>query len=100
MEHIIQFGITIDDERIRSSVESAAVKELAEDLKAQIFSINRWTGDINGFNAVVEDIVRNMFSEHKDEIIRMAAELVAESMKRTKKYKEAVSQIKITEDKL
>ena len=100
MEHIIQFGITIEDERIRSSVESAAVKELAEDLKAQIFSINRWTGDINGFNAVVEDIVRNMFSEHKDEIIRMAAELVAESMKRTKKYKEAVSQIKITEDKL
>lgn len=100
MEHIIQFGITIDDERIRSSVESAAVKQLAQDLREQIFVTNRWSGNINGLNTLTEDIVKDVFAEHKDEIIRMAAELVAESMKRTKKYKEAVSQITITEDKL
>lgn len=100
MEHIIQFGITIDDERIRSSVESAAVKELAQDIREQIFVTNRWNGNIDGLNTLTEDIVKDVFAEHKDEIIRMAAELVAESMKRTKKYKEAVSQITITEDKL
>ena len=93
MEHIIQFGITIDDERIKSSVESAAVKELAGDLKAQIFSMNRWTGDINGFNAVVEDIVKDVFAEHKDEIIRLAAELVADSMKHSKVYREKLKEL-------
>ena len=100
MEHILQFGISIDDERIKSSVEDAAVKQLAQDLREQIFVTNRWNDNINGLNTLTEDIVKGVFAEHKDEIIRMAAELVAESMKRTKKYKEAVSQIKITEDKL
>ena len=100
MEHILQFGISIDDKKIKSSVEDAAVKQLVQDLREQIFVTNRWNGDINGLNTLTEDIVKDVFAEHKDEIIRMAAELVAESMKRTKKYKEAVSQIKITEDKL
>ena len=100
MEHILQFGISIDDERIKRDVEDAAVKQLAQDLREQIFVTNRWNGNINGLNTLTEDIVKDVFAEHKDEIIRMAAELVAESMKHTKKYKEAVSQITITEDKL
>lgn len=93
MEHIIQFGITIDDERIRSSVESAAVKELAQDIREQIFVTNRWNGNIDGLNTLTEDIVKDVFAEHKDEIIRMAAELVAESMKRSKIYKEKLREI-------
>ena len=36
MEHIIQFGIGIDDERIKNSIEEAAVKEVAKDLKNAI----------------------------------------------------------------
>lgn len=93
MEHILQFGISIDDERIKSSVEDAAVKQLAQDLKEQIFVTNRWNGNIDGLNTLTEDIVKDVFAEHKDEIIRMAAELVAESMKRSKIYKEKLREI-------
>ena len=93
MEHILQFGISIDDERIKSSVEDAAVKQLAQDLREQILVTNHWTGDISGLNATTEEIVKNVFAEYKDEIIRMAAEMVADSMKRSKIYKEKLREI-------
>jgi len=93
MEHILQFGISIDDEGIKSSVEDAAVKQLAQDLREQIFVTNRWNGNINGLNTLTKDIVKDVFAEHKDEIIRMAAELVAESMKHSKAYKEKLKEI-------
>ena len=93
MEHILQFGISIDDERIKSSVEDAAVKQLAQDLREQIFDTNRWNGNINGLNTLTEEIVKDVFAEHKDEIIRLAAEMVADSMKRSKIYKEKLREI-------
>ena len=93
MEHILQFGISIDDESIKSSVESAAVKQLAQDLREQIFVTNHWNGNINGLNTLTEDIVKDVFAEHKDEIIRLAAEMVADSMKRSKVYKEKLREI-------
>jgi len=93
MEHIIQFGVTIDDDAIKKRVESAAVKEIAEDLRNQIFAINTWNGAIRGFNDTTESIVKNVFAEYKDEIIRLAAEMVADSMKRSKAYKEKLKEI-------
>ena len=93
MEHIIQFGITIDDDTIKKRVENAAVKEIAEDLRNQIFATNTWNGAIRGFNDATESIVKNVFAEYKDEIIRLAAEMVADSMKRSKIYKEKLREI-------
>jgi len=93
MEHIIQFGVTIDDDTIKKRVESAAVKEIAEDLRNQIFATNTWNGSIRGFNDATESIVKNVFAEYKDEIIRLAAEMVADSMKRSKIYKEKLREI-------
>ena len=93
MEHILQFGISIDDESIKRNVEDAAVKQLAQDLREQIFITNRWNGNINGLNTLTEDIVKDVFAEHKDKIIRLAAEMVADSMKRSKAYKEKLKEI-------
>lgn len=93
VEHILQFGISIDDESIKRNVEDAAVEQLAQDLSEQIFVTNRWNGNINGLSTLTEDIVKDVFAEHKDEIIRMAAELVADSMKRSKAYKEKLKEI-------
>ena len=93
MEHILQFGVTIDDETIKKRVEDAAVKQLAQDLREQIFVTNRWNGNINGLNTLTEDIVKDVFAEHKDEIIRLAAELVADSMKHSKVYREKLKEL-------
>lgn len=90
MEHILQFGISIDDERIKSLVEQAAVKNLAEKISGEIFD-NNW-GRISGFKGQAREIFESVIGEYKDEIIERAAEKVADSIKRSKKYKEAVAQ--------
>ena len=43
MEHILQFGISIDDETIKKSVEKAATRNLAEQISSEIFKKN-WSG--------------------------------------------------------
>lgn len=95
MEHILQFGISIDDDMIKTKVEDAAIKSLANDIKKNIFELD-WSGNIRGFRSVLKEVVTDVMDGYKDKIIEEAAKSVAESIKRSKKYKEAV--LKITEE--
>lgn len=93
MEHIVQFGITIDDDAIKKNLESAAVKEVVKELKQQIFSSSYWGGNVDGLSYNAEQLVKDLFIEYKDVIIEEAAKIVADSIKRSKKYKAALAQI-------
>ena len=94
MEHILQFAINIDDETIKKQIEQSAEKKivdkLREDIKASIFT--RW-GNVSN---KMEQIMADVMNSYKDEIINRASEQVADSIKRSKKYREALAQI--TED--
>lgn len=90
MEHILQFGINIDDDKIKTSIEESARREIVEqtikEVKKSLF--NTW-----GLSYEVESIVRDVLKEHHDEIIEKAADIVAQSIKRSKKYRDALANI-------
>ena len=104
MEHIVQFGIGIDDEAIRKIVMEKAEKSILNDLKKeirtdidnQIFVIDRgWSGkdykkvDLQDW---VKDLVVKLLEDHKTEIIERASERLADKMSRTKAFKEAMAE--------
>lgn len=91
MEHILQFAINIDDNTIKQNIEAKAEKQVIEQVASAIKSsiIDKW----GSLTFTSETIIRTVMEEHKDEIIKLAAENVAESMKRSKKYREALANI-------
>ena len=93
MEHILQFAINIDDETIKSRIEKSAtdkmVDELTKDVRDSIFS----RGSNSGFSPAAERIIKKVLEDNKEEIIKNASKMVAESIKRSKKYKDALAEI-------
>ena len=97
MEHIVQFAVGIDDEAIKKKIEEHAVehieKELKRDIANKIFRTTYYgktyadptVSPLSEFSA---EIVKDVMATYKDEIIQRAAELLADSYKRTKAWKE------------
>lgn len=94
MEHIIQFGITIDDDAIKKNIEKNAVDKLVTDIKKEvrdeIFVGSGWN---RGLSYKVQEIIKEAMAEYKDEIIKEATAEIVETLKRSKKYKEALAKI-------
>lgn len=97
MEHIVQFAIGIDDEGIRKRVEGNAYNDILDKLVGEAkksLSLNcseynqreRW-------KSIVNEALRNYFDENKETILDLAASKLAESYKRTKAYKEKMSNV-------
>ena len=108
MEHIVQFGIGIDDDAIREIVMKKAEKSIVEDLKKDIRSEiireifvcdSDWYGKERktGLQDWVKDLVEKTLKDNKDQIIKMASERLADKMSRTKVIKEAMAE-KVRED--
>lgn len=94
MEHIIQFGVTIDDDAIKKNIEKNAVDKLVADIKKEvrneIFVGSGWN---KGLSYKVQEIIKDALAEYKDEIIKEATTQLVDTMKRSKKYKEALAKI-------
>ena len=95
MEHIIQFGITIDDEAIKQTILDNAEKNIMDritkDVQLAIFRTNGWSdAPTNQLRPWVEEKVDVILKENKDTIVELAAEKLAERLARTKKAKELV----------
>ncbi len=99
MEHILQFGINIDDERIKSTIEAKAEKIVNEIVKKDI--IEALTGNRDNstwdysrkLQNLVNDTIEKFCDEHKDVIINLAADRLAEKLARTKAVKEATERV-------
>lgn len=103
MEHIVQFGIGIDDEAIRKIIMEKAEKSIVEDLKKQIRTeIIReifvcdtdWYGKERKIDLQdwVKDLVAKTLKDNKEQIIKMASDKLADKMSRTKAIKEAMTE--------
>ena len=91
MEHIVQFAISVDDERIKQLVEANAVNIVLNDLKQEVVShiISKYGGLKPGAEKIVKDIV----VDYREEIIDNAVDIVCRSIKCSKKYREALEQV-------
>ena len=113
-EHILNFAVGIEDDRIVDSVMKNAENSIINDIKKSV--IDRMFADRRGYynssaceldkrtdsykvksDAVLsdmsKDIIEKVFAENKDRIIELAAKELADSYKRTKAWKEKTAEV-------
>ena len=95
MEHIVQFAIGIDDDAIRQRVIESAyndvVKKLMEEAKRETKLSHPSYYQKQTWNDLIDCALRGYLEENKEIVIERAAEKLAESYKRSKAFKEAMS---------
>lgn len=110
-EHILNFSIGLDDEGIREAVQKKAENEILKEIKVDILNAIFRTSTYRveaakiNYNGEIEisrdaeltmftkDLIKETLEENKDAIIKMAAENLAESFKRTKNWKNATAEV-------
>ena len=113
-EHILNFAVGIEDDKIIDAVMKSAENSIINDIKKSV--IDRMFDDRRGYynssvcemnmrtasykvksDAVLsdmsKDIIEKIFAENKDQIIELAAEKLADSYKRTKAWKEKTAEV-------
>lgn len=89
MEHILQFGITIDDDAIRKRVEANAfdcvVAQFVREMKSNL--PKRYGGSID-WDRVAWSCVEDFIEQNKEEVMELAAKRLVEKVYRTKAWKE------------
>lgn len=97
IEHIVQFGISIDDEQIKKTIEKNAMQQVAatfrNDIIKEMIGKNNYTKSdysTKMWNAINKQI-ETFLDENREEIIKIASEKLADRLVRTKKVKDMVT---------
>lgn len=95
MEHIVQFAINVDDDRIKQICEESAAKQIAEEI--ELASHGKYYGRVNdnpeNLKMLFKDSIDEYVKARADEIIQGAIQEVVKNMMKTKKVKEAVEKL-------
>jgi hypothetical protein len=100
----MQIAFDFDDERVRTLAENkieqsmdTIINDIVTDriapFKTDYYSRSGKTRDWSELDRMVKDHVNSIIDDHKDEIIQKAAEMLCESYKRTKAWKEKASDV-------
>ena len=93
MEHIVQFAVGVDDERIQKIMEQSAAKQIADDIKAASHGV-KYYGDLNkepeNLKKLFKESIDEYVKENADKIIEIVVPELVKSMMKTKKVKEAI----------
>ena len=110
-EHILNFAIEFDDERITEMVAKKAVDSILTDIELNVMnhifqnsSYGQRAVKLVGKNSVkvddkaqlkswVADIIKEDLQKYQDKIIELAAEKLADSYKRTKQWKDKTNEV-------
>ena len=87
MEHIVQFGISIDDNKIKKTIEDNVMKQVAGAIKNDCMKALVGRKDASNYDYTHK--IREMVN--KDKIIEIASDKLAEKLAKTKAVKEAIS---------
>lgn len=108
MEHVVQFGINIDDSAIAEAVKCGAyksvVKQLADEARKDLpkkCGYGYSKGDVDWRSIIgkeVEKRVGAIIDEMRDEIVEMAVKRVYDSIIRRKSFREACKKMDIIFD--
>lgn len=97
MEHILQFGVNIDDDAIVKRIEENAEKAITKDLRAKVGSLMFGVGyrgdELDNITGWTESMFREYLNEHKEEIVRLAAKFLAERLAKSKAAKEMLNDV-------
>ncbi len=98
MDHLVQFTITIDDKHIANMVEKKAVDAMEAEVikicKQQLGTESTyWSKAEPG--PLLKSKADEFFDKHRDEVIDLAADKLAEKLVRTKAVREKVKEMKL-----
>lgn len=98
MEHIINIAVDVDDERIRSICEKSAAEQIINEVKTYSHGFKGYYGsDLNKEPVQLKDLfvaeIAKCVKKHEDEIIKLAVQSVVDTIKKSKKYKEALQSV-------
>ena len=102
MQHVVTVAFDFDDKTIQKIIESGAEKKIIDEIKEmllqKIYRSHSWSSkkidpNYDPFSEWTESLIRDLFDENKEEIMDRAAKLVADSVKKSKYYKEGISDI-------
>lgn len=88
MEHIIQFGVNIDDDAIRREVVKLATREIIDDLKRECRKELGLTGNVYCPSEFVKKMVDEILADCRDQIVMEAADVLADKAPKQKWYRE------------
>lgn len=97
MEHIVQFAISIDDDKIKRNIENGLEKQVTNKIKGDCMKALVGKKSITNcdytqkLKEMIDDNIQNFLAENKDEIIKIAADKLSEKLSRTKAVREAVN---------
>jgi len=92
LEHVIQIGVSIDDEAIQKQIMASAETKIVAEIKSQvegtIFHRRNYYGNTKTeLSEVGVQAVREWLDENSDKIISMAANAIADKVYRSKAWK-------------
>ena len=97
MEHIIQFGVNIDDVAIQKAVVAEAQKQIIEciqrDVEKIVFADRYGRPDKNHLSYYAESLIKETIDAYRDRIIEGVIASLTDKISRTKKFKEAVGEV-------
>lgn len=85
MEHIVQFGVTIDDNKIEKMIMEQASRECLNSVKDSMFEFTKdsyYSG--SKLQTMFKDEVRRVVAENREEIIALVVKQVSTNLMKTK----------------
>lgn len=93
MEHILQFGVNIDDEKIAETAIKCATDALMKNMNEILKKYtNRWVGD-SELDIMFRDEIKKILEENKDYIINESIKHLTANMVKTKAVRTAIDEV-------
>ena len=91
MQHIVQIAFDFDDDKVTKSIEANVEKEVIKNITKEIEKefFEKSYGYESGLKNVVTSVVKEVVEEKKDDIVKMASQMLCEKLFRSKAVKEA-----------
>lgn len=100
MEHVIQIGVSVDDEAIQKQIMATAEKQIVGEIKNDIEKVIIEKHKPYYSNKVemnlterAEAIIREWLDENSDRVIECAGKLISEKVYRSKAWKAKYSEV-------
>jgi 3-methyladenine DNA glycosylase/8-oxoguanine DNA glycosylase len=97
MEHIVQFGINIDDTSIRKAIENNVMNQVANQIRQDVIKNLTGKKDYTNYeyNEKMKQLIaattENFLQANREDIIEETAKKLAEKLSKTKAVKEMIN---------
>lgn len=92
MEHIIQFGVTIDEQKIIDTATKNASNEIVGKVRHEIYQYTRGYYETK-LDRIFKEEVKKVVDDNKDRIIDQAIKNLSANLTRTKAVKEMIAKM-------